>query len=308
LTPLGPLGYIAQSPSDHRDSKTKEQFSMADATITGAEFKKQLRAGAPKMGLFLNAHSPTVAEQLSHSGYDWLLVDTQHGPMGYERLSAMLSGISNGNAKSMVRVAGYQDRAGIQQALDMGADGVLVPYINNADEARQAVSCTRYPTTGTRSVYFPQRSMNKAGLLGYAGAANDNVIVALQVETASCIQNMAEIAAVPGVDILFLGQNDLCMSMGLYEKYEFPHMYTSPELQAATQKLADEARKNNVILGLFLFGTSRVGEFLEKGFTFISIGNDLHHVLTQSGAYVKELESIAKDKRKTWTRQPTALL
>jgi 4-hydroxy-2-oxoheptanedioate aldolase len=189
----------------------------------------------------------------------------------------------------------------------MGADGVLIPYINNADEARQAVSCARYPTAGTRSVYFPQRSMNKGGLLGYAGAANDNVIVALQVETASCIQNMAEIAAVPGVDILFLGQNDLCMSMGLYEKYEFPHMYTSPELQAATQKLVDEARRNKVILGLFLFGTSRVGEFLEKGFTFISIGNDLHHVLTQTGAYVKELESIAKDKGKTWTRQPTAL-
>jgi 4-hydroxy-2-oxoheptanedioate aldolase len=85
-------------------------------------------------------------------------------------------------------------------------------------------------------------------------------------------------------------------------------MYTSPELQAATQKLADEARKNKVILGLFLFGTLRVGEFLEKGFTFISIGNDLHHVLTQSGAYVKELESIAKDKGKVWTRQPTALI
>ncbi len=73
--------------------------------------------------------------------------------------------------------------------------------------------------------------MNKKGLLGYAGAANENTIVALQVETADCIKNIDEIAAVPGVDILFLGQNDLCMSMGLYEKYEFPHMYTSPELQ-----------------------------------------------------------------------------
>ena len=124
----------------------------------------------------------------------------------------------------------------------MGADGVLVPYINNADEARQAVSCCRYPTAGTRSVYFPQRSMNKAGLLGYAGAANDNVIVALQVETADCIKNIDEIAAVPGVDILFLGQNDLCMSMGLFEKYEFPHMYTSPELAAATEKLIAAAR------------------------------------------------------------------
>ncbi|MBL8227381.1 MAG: hypothetical protein JNL98_02850 [Bryobacterales bacterium] len=281
---------------------------MSNATLSGAEFKDLLRAGQPKMGLFLNSHSPTVAEQLAHTGYDWLLVDTQHGPMGYEKLSAMLCAITSGGAKSMVRVGGYDDRPGIQQALDLGADGVLVPYINNAEEARQAVSCARYPTAGTRSVYFPQRSTNKAGLLGYVPNANKNIIVALQVETADCIKNMAEIAAVPGVDILFLGQNDLCMSMGLFEKYEFPHMYTSPELGEATATLVREAQKNNVILGLFLFGTARVGEFLDKGFTFISIGNDLHHILTQAGAYVKDMEGIAKDKGKSWTRRPTALL
>ena len=280
---------------------------MPQAALSGSEFKKQLRAGTPKMGLFVNSHSPTIAEQLAHSGYDWLLVDTQHGPMNYEKLSAMLSGITVGGAKSLVRVGGYDDRPGIQQALDLGADGVLVPYINTAEEARQAVSCTKYPTAGTRSVYFPQRSMNPAGLLGYAGNYNNEGIVALQVETASCIKNIAEIAAVPGVDILFLGQNDLCMSMGLYEKYEFPHMYTSPELNAATQSLIEHARKNNVILGLFLFGTSRVGEFLEKGFTFISVGNDLHHVLTQTAAYVGDMEKIASEKGKTWKRRPTAL-
>jgi 4-hydroxy-2-oxoheptanedioate aldolase len=281
---------------------------MSSEALTGAEFKKQLHEGRPKLGLFLNAHSPTVAEQLAHSGYDWLLVDSQHGPMGFETLSAMLAGIASGGAKSLVRVAGYHDRGGIQQTLDLGADGVLVPYINNADEARHAISCCRYPTVGTRSVYFPQRSMNKAGLLGYAGAANSNVIVALQVETADCIKNIDEIAAVPGVDILFLGQNDLCMSMGLYEKYEFPHMYTSPELQEATDKLRAAAKKNNVILGLFLFGTSRVGEFLEKGFPFISLGNDLHHILTQTGAYVKDVEAISKEKGAHWTRRPSALI
>jgi 4-hydroxy-2-oxoheptanedioate aldolase len=280
---------------------------MSDAAHSGADFKKQLRDGNPKMGLFLNSHSPTVAEQLAHSGYDWLLVDTQHGPMGYEKLSAMLAGVASGGAKSLVRVGGYDDRPGIQQALDLGADGVLVPYINTAEEARQAVSCTKYPTAGTRSVYFPQRCMNKAGLLGYAGNFNNNGIIALQVETASCIENIVEIASVPGVDILFLGQNDLCMSMGLFEKYKFPDMYTSPELGAATQKLIDSARKNSLILGLFLFGTARVGEFLEKGFTFISVGNDLHHVLTQTGAYVNDLEGIAKAKGKNWKRRPTAL-
>src|SRR5271154_5904113 len=281
---------------------------MSDSAATGADFKKQLRDGQPKIGLFLNSHSPTVAEHLAHSGYDWLLGYTQHGPMGYERLSTMLSGIGSGGAKSMVRVGGYSDRSGIQQALDMGADGVLVPYINTAEEARQAISCTKYPTAGTRSVYFPQRSMNKAGLLGYAGAANANLILALQVETADCIKNIDEIAAVKGVDMLFLGQNDLCMSMGLFEKYKFPDMYFSDELKAATDKLRAAAKKNNVILGLFLFGTSRVGEFLEKGFPLISVGNDLHHILTQAGAYVKDVEGIAKEKGLDWSRRPSALI
>jgi 4-hydroxy-2-oxoheptanedioate aldolase len=281
---------------------------MSTSPISGAEFKQQLRNGTPKIGLFVNSHSTTIAEQLAHSGYDWLLVDTQHGPMSSETLSAMLCAIASGGAKSMVRVAGFHDRGGIQQALDLGADGVLVPYINTAEEARQAVSCARYPTEGTRSVYFPQRSTNKAGLLGYVGNANKNVIVALQVETASCIENITEIAAVPGVDMLFLGQNDLCMSMGLYEKYEFPHMYTCTELQDATTKLVEEGRKNGVILGVFLFGTARVGEFLDKGFTFISVGNDLHHVLTQAGTYVKEIEAIAQGQRKSWSRAATSLL
>src|ERR1700739_3544056 len=122
---------------------------MAAGTLTGVEFKKQLRAGTPKLGLFVNSHSPTVAEQLAHSGYDWLLVDTQHGPMGFETLSARLAGIASGGAKSLVRVAGYHDRAGIQQTLDMGADGVLVPYINTAEEARPAVRRARYPPPGT---------------------------------------------------------------------------------------------------------------------------------------------------------------
>ena len=90
---------------------------MSDS-LTGAEFKAALRNNQPKLGLFINSHSPTVVEQLAHSGYDWLLVDSQHGPMGYETLSTMICGVSSGGAKSLVRVGGYSDRAGIQQSLD----------------------------------------------------------------------------------------------------------------------------------------------------------------------------------------------
>jgi 4-hydroxy-2-oxoheptanedioate aldolase len=274
---------------------------------TGAEFKAEMREGKPKFGLFLNSHSQTIAHQLSQSGYDWLLIDNQHGPMSYETMSSMVNSIRLGKAKSMVRVTGYADRAGIQQSLDMGADGILVPYVNTAEEAKQAVSCCFYPPTGSRSVYFPQASMNAAGLLGYAGEWAKHALVAVQVETADCIKNIDEIAATPGLDMLFLGQNDLCMSMGLYEKYKFPDMYFSKELNEATEKMLAACKKNKLIAGVFLFGTDRVAEFLKKGFTYISVGNDLHHVLTQAGAHIKKIEEIAKESDKPWARQKGGL-
>jgi len=276
-------------------------------SITGEEFKNQLKQGIPKFGIFVNSGSPTVAAQLSASGYDWLLVDTQHGPMESITLNAMIAGIHNAKSKVMVRVGGYQDRIGIQQALDLGADGVLIPYINTKKEAEEGVSCCYYPTTGTRSVYFPQACMNEKGLLGYAGSTGKNLIIAIQVETASCIEHVDEILSVPGIDIAFLGQNDLCLSMGLFEKYKFPDMYTSTELNEATQKMVDACKKYNKIPGVFLFGTARVAEFLKKGFPFISVGNDLHHILTQAQTHIGAIEEATKGTGKEWKHLPSGM-
>lgn len=275
--------------------------------LSGYSFKTALKEGQSKFGIFVNSGSPVIAEQLSFSGYDWLLVDTQHGPMDKQNLSNMLSAISNGGALSMVRVGSAKDREGIQQALDSGANGILVPYINTKEEAMEAVSCCLYPTKGTRSVYFPQRCTNEKGLLGYCGESNKNVIIALQVETADCIKNIDEILSIPEVDIAFLGQNDLCMSMGLYEKYEFPKMYFSEELESATNKLIETAKKYNKTLGIFLFGTDRVAEFMKKGFNFFSVGNDLHHVLTQSGTHMNNIEKISKEEGKEWKKLQNSL-
>lgn len=278
-------------------------------TSGAAEFKAELRAGQPKFGVFLNAASPLVAGQFSHCGYDWLLIDAQHSPVDSLTISNMIAAIRTGHSRVMVRVSSTRDRAGIQTALDGGADGVLIPYVNNAAELEEAVSCCYYPTRGTRSVYFPQQCTNAKGLLGYVPPANDNVVIAFQVETADCIKNIDEIMAVKGVDIAFLGQNDLCMSLGLYDgRYVFPEMYFSPELGEATEKLIAAAKKNDVILGLFLFGTDRVGEFLEKGFTFISLGSDLHHAITQAATHVAALKSISESKGKPWTNQPSSMV
>src|SRR4051812_50184675 len=107
-----------------------------NASLTGAEFKKQLRAGGTKLGLFLNSHSPTVAEQLAHSGYDWLLVDTQHGPMGNESLSGMLAGIASGGGTSMGGVGGFNDPPRPPQTPGKGGGRGPVADINNPGEKR----------------------------------------------------------------------------------------------------------------------------------------------------------------------------
>jgi len=280
----------------------------SDKKISGEEFKAELKSGKPKFGIFVNSGSPSAAGMLSHLGYDWLLIDTQHGAMDFTTLGAMINAIHNGKSRCIVRVGGYADRPGIQQALDLGADGILIPYINNKKEAEEGVSCCLYPTSGTRSVYYPQPCMNEKGLLGYAGSANKDILVCIQVETASCIQNIDEILSVPHLDLAFLGQNDLCLSMGLYEKYVFPLMYTSPELNDATDKMLAACAKHKKIPGLFLFGTDRVSEFMKRGFPFIAVGNELHHILTQATTYVKNLESISEKEGKPWKHQPSAMM
>ncbi len=198
--------------------------------------------------------------------------------MGYETLSAMLAGVASGGAKSPVCAwPAIMIGQAFSKSLDMGADGVLIPYINTADEARQAVSCCRYPTSGTRSVYFPQRSMNKAGLLGYAGAANDNTHRRAASGDRRLHQEYGRNRYVPGVDILFLGQNDLCMSMAClrYTSFRTCILRLRGSRHRKSRRAAGQA-KNNVILGLFLFGTLRVGEAIGVRFPFISLGNDLH--------------------------------
>jgi 4-hydroxy-2-oxoheptanedioate aldolase len=283
------------------------------STQTGKQFKESLKRGDTKFGLFINSGSPVIAEQLSHSRYDWLLIDAQHGPINYNSMSTMLSGIGNGKAKSFVRVAGYDDRSGIQQALDAGSDGVLIPYVNNAEEVQQAVNCCLYPEPskhdGSRSIYFPQRSSNQDGLLGYTGSWNENALVAIQVETADCIENIDEILSVDGLDIAFLGRNDLAMSMGLFEKYEFPDMYTSVELNEAIEKLIAACKKHNKIAGIFLFGTDGVEEAINQGFNFVSVGNDLHHVLVANTNCVSEIRDItSRTNGEAWEGQDSNLI
>jgi 4-hydroxy-2-oxoheptanedioate aldolase len=146
-------------------------------------------------------------------------------------------------------------------------------------------------------------------LLGYVGKANENHLIAIQVETADCLKNIDEILSNPHIDIAFLGRNDLAMSMGLFEKYEFPHMYTSPELNAAVKKLIESCKKHNKIAGIFLFGTDQVEDAIKSGFNFVAVGNDLHHVLVANTNMVNQIKEITtKTHGKAWQGQESNLI
>jgi 4-hydroxy-2-oxoheptanedioate aldolase len=134
-------------------------------------------------------------------------------------------------------------------------------------------------------------------------------LVAVQIETADSIKNIDEILSVEGVDIAFLGKNDLAMSMGLFEKYEFPHMYTSPELNAAVAKLLAACKKHNKIAGIFMFGTDGVEDALKSGFSFVSVGNDLHHVLVANTQMTNTIKDVSKRiGGKPWEGQESNLV
>lgn len=290
-------------------SKIVRRFSRQ----TGKQFKDSLRRGDPKFGYFINSSSPVVAEQMAQSRTDWLLIDAQHGPFNNNNMASMLSGIGN-NQKTMsfVRVAGYNDRPTIQQALDSGAHGILLPYVKTRSEVEEGVYTCLYPEpskhTGSRSIYFPQRSSNELGLLGYTGGNNEHVITAIQCETKECLDNIEDICQIPHLDVVFVGRNDLALSMGLFEKYQFPDMYSSPELNQALEKVINTCHANGKIPGIFLFGTEEIQTHLEKGFRLIAAGNDLHCILSTMTGNVQQIRNAVQGAGLTWDENDSNLI
>lgn len=160
------------------------------------EFKRSLKSSTiPSFGLFINSGSVIVAEQLasSHESYDWLLIDAQHSPVDRTRLESLLTALAVHGCPSLVRVAGPEDRAGIQQALDLGAFGVMVPTVKTVEDAKAVVDSAFFPPLGHRSIAFPIKPQLTRDVSEFISAANDEVLVILQVETSECVDNLNEV-------------------------------------------------------------------------------------------------------------------
>ncbi|WP_020681321.1 HpcH/HpaI aldolase family protein [Marinobacterium rhizophilum] len=228
------------------------------------------RAKEPSLGIWSNLPDIHMAEVLCRMDVDWICFDLQHGLMDYSDLTRLLPAITGVPTTPLVRVAANQPEQ-IGKALDAGAQGVIVPMVNSADDARRAVAACRYPPQGSRSC-GPMRDAMLEGM-SYLATANQQVACLVMIETAEGLRNLDEIAAVEGVDGLFVGPMDLCYGLGLA-----PGNFTDPAFTGAIAAILKACEKNALAAGIFGVSGEMAANSIASGFDFASIGTDISFI------------------------------
>lgn len=230
--------------------------------------KSKLMQGEAVNGCWLNLGSALTAEVVGLSGFDWVLIDLEHGAGSEAHLVSQLQGLSATPAAPVVRVESH-DRRRIQRVLDMGAEGILVPRIATLAEAREAVDAMRYPPKGGRGMAKMIRATGFATRFqDYFDHAEDNLLCALQVETREILDHLDEVAALDGVDALFIGPSDLSMSLGIFGQFDHPLYLEALEATAAA------ARKAGKQTGILLFNPDDYQRYHAQGMRMIACGSD----------------------------------
>jgi len=228
---------------------------------------RKWRSGDKSLGIWFNLPDLHVAETLARAGADWICFDLQHGLMDYSDLTRLMPAITGLPVTPIVRVAANQpDQIG--KALDAGAQGVIVPVVNTAEDARAAVAASYYPPKGQRSC-GPMRDVMLEGL-GYLGTANDQVACLLMIETEEGLRNLESIAAVEGVTGLFVGPMDLTYGLGLT-----PGDFANARFVDAVATIKATCQRHQLSCGIFGYNAEMAEKSLADGFDFASIGSDI---------------------------------
>jgi 2-keto-3-deoxy-L-rhamnonate aldolase RhmA len=215
----------------------------------------------------LNLGSALAAEVCALSGFDWLLVDLEHGAGGEEGLvGQILAGAAHG-VPVIVRVEAAE-RIRMGHVLDLGVAGVMLPRLNTPDEVREALRHLWYPPHGDRGVAGYNRAREFGGDGREPQEVNDSILSVVQIESVSALESVSEIAAIPGVDVLFVGPSDLSTSMGI------PGQFDAPELLAAFDAVIAAAREQKISAAILAGDLSRVEPLSVRGFDFIAVGSD----------------------------------
>ena len=231
--------------------------------------KEKLRNGGVTLGAWMSTLNPATARTVASSGLDWILFDTEHGPPGFETVDGLVRGVMGAGALPLVRVV-WNDMNAIKQALDTGAYGVVVPWVNSGEEAENAVAYTRYMPEGLRGC-AAGRPSSAWGISSqeYMEIVNDEIFVVVQIETKAAVENIEEIVSVEGVDATFIGPSDLSASMGVRAQY------WHQDVVEAMDKVVEACDAAGVAPGI-AFGRDleHCNELIERGFRFIGIGGD----------------------------------
>lgn len=225
------------------------------------------RANQQTIGAWLSIDSTFTAESMAHVGFDWLCLDMQHGLLDYNDVKRMLPAISTTPTIPFVRVP-WNEPYEIMKALDAGAYGVVVPLINNREEAAKAVAACRYPPDGMRS-FGPARATMYSGR-GYVQEANNEIACIVMIETAEALDNLDEIMSTPGVDAVYIGPSDLAYALGLSPTGD----NNEPVHVAAVAKIFECAKKHNVAAGIHTGSAEYTNRYLQQGFHMVTLGAD----------------------------------
>ena len=233
--------------------------------------KRLWAEGKPALGARLQTASTIVAEQMAHAGFDWLYIDGEHSPADLLTIVQMMQVISATDTIPIVRVQ-WNDPVQVKRVLDGGAYGVIIPWVNTAAEAEQAVAACRYPPRGIRG-YGPYRGAMYGGS-DYAAHADDEIACIVQIETIGAVERVDEILSVPGVDATFIGAADLALSMGVPVAGDNPH----PDHVAACAEVLAGALRHGVAPGIGCSGEEEAARRVTEGWKFLNIGADGQYI------------------------------
>jgi 4-hydroxy-2-oxoheptanedioate aldolase len=242
---------------------------------------QKMKAGQPAYGYSLGLGSPLIAEMISASGIDFCFVDTQHGSWGPEAVSLALMGIHAGGSVPMARVA-RNDYTLIGRLLDEGAMGIIVPMVHTAADAKAAADACRIPPTGTRS--WGWGAANRYGA-DYADNINDQLFVAVQIESIQAVENAEAIMSTPGVDGCWVGPADLALSLGIH-----PSKAGEDDRHArALERVVEACQNTGKIPGFAAFSPDDAKRRAEQGFIYLTAGSDSGFLMGGARAGLKTL-------------------
>ena len=252
-----------------------------DLPQTFAERVSALDEGRHLDGMWVCSGSPVAAEIAAASGMQWVLIDAEHSPIGLETTTSLLRAMNGYPATPVVRVP-VNDRVVIKQFLDLGAQNLLVPMVDTEADAEAAVAAVRYPPRGVRGVGSAlARASRWNAVDGYLSRAEELLSLTVQIESATAVDNAAAIAAVDGIDQVFVGPSDLAASMGLLGQQ------THPEVTDAVARTFEAVRAAGKPVGVNAFDPDQARKYLEAGASFVLVGADVGLMMNGARAWAQ---------------------